>query len=117
SGRRRVGERGKIRGAAGSLKKKRRGHDRCAPARYRVGKSAPCGGTTRRGGYRGAKAGRGGRTKRRDRCPARVFFFQAEDGIRDWSVTGVQTCALPISAPLPRRPLAPPWPLSCGTRD
>src|SRR5262249_58372940 len=23
-------------------------------------------------------------------------FFQAEDGIRDWSVTGVQTCALPI---------------------
>src|SRR5258706_13020725 len=27
-----------------------------------------------------------------------LFFFQAEDGIRDWSVTGVQTCALPISA-------------------
>src|SRR5437762_4843179 len=26
------------------------------------------------------------------------FFFQAEDGIRDTSVTGVQTCALPISA-------------------
>src|SRR5262249_59319448 len=26
-----------------------------------------------------------------------VFFLQAEDGIRDWSVTGVQTCALPIS--------------------
>src|SRR4030066_159064 len=26
----------------------------------------------------------------------RVFFFQAEDGIRDSSVTGVQTCALPI---------------------
>src|SRR5258706_3810972 len=26
-----------------------------------------------------------------------VVFFQAEDGIRDWSVTGVQTCALPIS--------------------
>src|SRR5262249_57356113 len=25
-----------------------------------------------------------------------IFFFQAEDGIRDWSVTGVQTCALPI---------------------
>src|SRR5262249_59245493 len=24
------------------------------------------------------------------------FFFQAEDGIRDWSVTGVQTCDLPI---------------------
>src|SRR2546429_1610668 len=27
-----------------------------------------------------------------------VFFFQAEDGIRDVAVTGVQTCALPISA-------------------
>src|SRR5438093_2981059 len=25
-----------------------------------------------------------------------IFFFQAEDGIRDWSVTGAQTCALPI---------------------
>src|SRR5437867_8414446 len=34
-------------------------------------------------------------------CCARVlrvlFFFQAEDGIRDRTVTGVQTCALPIS--------------------
>src|SRR5688500_20153277 len=27
-----------------------------------------------------------------------LFFFQAEDGIRDYKVTGVQTCALPISA-------------------
>src|SRR6266852_3415036 len=27
------------------------------------------------------------------------FFFQAEDGIRDATVTGVQTCALPISTP------------------
>src|SRR5690606_39938927 len=26
-----------------------------------------------------------------------IFFFQAEDGIRDFHVTGVQTCALPIS--------------------
>src|SRR5438046_10519192 len=26
------------------------------------------------------------------------YFFQAEDGIQDWSVTGVQTCALPICA-------------------
>src|SRR5438128_10143929 len=32
------------------------------------------------------------------------FFFQAEDGIRDATVTGVQTCALPISAI--------PWPAS-----
>src|SRR5690606_39993990 len=28
--------------------------------------------------------------------PVIVFFFQAEDGIRDFHVTGVQTCALPI---------------------
>src|SRR2546430_17400249 len=28
------------------------------------------------------------------------FFFQAEDGIRDLTVTGVQTCALPISISL-----------------
>src|SRR5207249_4521048 len=32
------------------------------------------------------------------------FFFQAEDGIRGRNVTGVQTCALPISSP-PRPPL------------
>src|SRR2546430_10373964 len=30
-----------------------------------------------------------------------VFFFQAEDGIRDLTVTGVQTCALPISETCP----------------
>src|SRR5256885_2353912 len=30
----------------------------------------------------------------RQRCC--LFFFQAEDGIRDYKVTGVQTCALPI---------------------
>src|SRR5258708_30469476 len=40
------------------------------------------------------------------------FFFQAEDGIRDDLVTGVQTCALPISTKLtaencPRKPLQP----------
>src|SRR5256885_16622724 len=34
------------------------------------------------------------------------FFFQAEDGIRDYKVTGVQTCALPISS-LARRRAAP----------
>src|SRR5256885_9895591 len=42
-----------------------------------------------------AKASVGGK-----RWPLRlvscVFFFQAEDGIRDYKVTGVQTCALPI---------------------
>src|SRR5256885_11136967 len=30
-----------------------------------------------------------------------IFFFQAEDGIRDYKVTGVQTCALPISSFVP----------------
>src|SRR5688500_19800699 len=36
---------------------------------------------------------------------ARSFFFQAEAGIRDYKVTGVQTCALPISDN--RTPLEP----------
>src|SRR2546430_8461951 len=37
------------------------------------------------------------RIRRRDaRIPLYFFFFQAEDGIRDLTVTGVQTCALPI---------------------
>src|SRR5438270_7332645 len=50
-----------------------------------------------------------------------VFFFQAEDGIRDLTVTGVQTCALPIcptgswqgtsgDSPLLRRGLSPAVP-------
>src|SRR5205807_7375357 len=40
----------------------------------------------------------------------KIFVFQAEDGIRDYKVTGVQTCALPISlapwtvSPQRRRP-------------
>src|SRR2546430_11175700 len=43
----------------------------------------------------------------------RFFFFQAEDGIRDLTVTGVQTCALPISLQSPsatRPPLPSPSP-------
>src|SRR5256886_5222266 len=36
------------------------------------------------------------------------FFFQAEDGIRDLTVTGVQTCALPISF----NPVNPTWQIS-----
>src|SRR5438046_1185711 len=40
------------------------------------------------------KCRRGSDTPTLPRCG--FFFFQAEDGIRDWSVTGVQTCALPI---------------------
>ena len=47
------------------------------------------------------------RKKAHGKCEGRYllisfFFFQAEDGIRDYKVTGVQTCALPISAHLRR---------------
>src|SRR5207237_5673407 len=59
------------------------------------------------------------------------FFFQAEDGIRDSSVTGVQTCALPISSrgwppvvrancaspSAPARPTPPRAPPSCSPRS
>src|SRR2546425_9936173 len=37
------------------------------------------------------------------------FFFQAEDGIRDKLVTGVQTCALPISEATKPAPAKTPW--------
>src|SRR5256885_9785072 len=37
-------------------------------------------------------------TPRATRSGSCFFFFQAEDGIRDYKVTGVQTCALPISS-------------------
>src|SRR5207249_5089354 len=43
-------------------------------------------------------SGRAGSSKR-----CRCFFFQAEDGIRDRNVTGVQTCALPILGAVSRR--------------
>src|SRR3989441_9563236 len=36
------------------------------------------------------------------KCVFFFFFFQAEDGIRDKLVTGVQTCALPISSKVVR---------------
>src|SRR6266436_9700369 len=37
------------------------------------------------------------------------FFFQAEDGIRDVAVTGVQTCALPISCAIGTTRSSRPW--------
>src|SRR5256886_2973177 len=40
----------------------------------------------------------GANSRRGSICSLTVFFFQAEDGIRDLTVTGVQTCALPICA-------------------
>src|SRR5215510_11047321 len=39
-----------------------------------------------------------------------VFLFQAEDGIRDGHVTGVQTCALPIFVPMMPGPWLSRWP-------
>src|SRR2546430_9253820 len=48
------------------------------------------------------------------------FFFQAEDGIRVLTVTGVQTCALPISSiaaarsPTPEKSSGPAWGSSLG---
>src|SRR5688572_33245007 len=50
------------------------------------------------------------------------FFFQAEDGIRDLTVTGVQTCALPIlicskrSRPCRRCSAPSPSPTACRPR-
>src|SRR6266496_5485089 len=44
------------------------------------------------------------------------FFFQAEDGIRDLYVTGVQTCALPISVIVASARPRPRWAFS-GSRD
>src|SRR5579875_4057343 len=41
------------------------------------------------------------------------FFFQAEDGIRDHCVTGVQTCALPICTASPGDGSAPPDTPTC----
>src|SRR2546426_107377 len=50
-----------------------------------------------------------------------IFFFQAEDGIRDYKVTGVQTCALPIctvQGPVdPRRARLGLGPLTLSTRE
>src|SRR5260370_10194233 len=59
-------------------------------------------------------------TTYRRSCDSSLFFFQAEDGIRYSSVTGVQTCALPISPSPPAAqksstkkcyplPLKPKW--------
>src|SRR2546422_8415327 len=58
-------------------------------------------------------------------CGMTFFFFQAEDGIRDVAVTGVQTCALPISnwgrptlnAPNRNEVVPPPSEISCKKRS
>src|SRR5215469_3454886 len=57
------------------------------------------------------RVGEGGQLCRGDRLRRTGgLFFQAEDGIRALYVTGVQTCALPISRQHPRRPRAAPRP-------
>src|SRR5256885_12336033 len=51
-------------------------------------------------------------------CEGSYLFFQAEDGIRDYKVTGVQTCALPIfrertiliPSPAPSKLMKSEWP-------
>src|SRR5438552_19131346 len=48
------------------------------------------------------------------RAVARLFFFQAEDGIRDDLVTGVQTCALPIWGRARARARTQPGPPRAG---
>ena len=47
-------------------------------------------------GEEGASEGGCEKRKRAEQLGVFSFFFQAEDGIRDYDVTGVQTCALPI---------------------
>src|SRR5258708_11926649 len=46
-------------------------------------------------------------------CVCFFFFFQAEDGIRDDLVTGVQTCALPIYPSFFSNGSQLPWPAFC----
>src|SRR5256885_4803314 len=77
---------------------------------------------------RGAVRGRTAAWSRRCWSVYFFFFFQAEDGIRDYKVTGVQTCALPISSISPVQskvqrtntgiamPLVKPKPTSPGIR-
>src|SRR3989454_2307568 len=54
--------------------------------------------------YRGSRRTEDGcsRVTTASPCSVFFFFFQAEDGIRDYKVTGVQTCALPILVADPR---------------
>src|SRR3989442_15030129 len=47
--------------------------------------------------------------QRQPRLRHAIFVFQAEDGIRDADVTGVQTCALPITTSVPSR-----WTPTCA---
>src|SRR5438552_8768058 len=57
---------------------------------------------------------RNGYLRRQPRSGSVFFFFQAEDGIRDDLVTGVQTCALPISSTGPAPAGSPVSTVSCS---
>src|SRR2546430_4065405 len=63
-----------------------------------MSRASACGGCRPGAGTRRLGRSIRGRRSRRSVAygEAGVFFFQAEDGIRDLTVTGVQTCALPI---------------------
>src|SRR5438067_2642891 len=53
------------------------------------------------GGYHSVRVAVGEHENGRNERKGGFFVFQAEDGIRDRNVTGVQTCALPISSEAP----------------
>src|SRR5688572_287358 len=63
-----------------------------------VGRVVDVAGARGRGGLLHLRRGGPGGRRVQGRSRGGVFFFQAEDGIRDLTVTGVQTCALPILA-------------------
>src|ERR1019366_2579119 len=107
---RRIGGKGRFRGGPEYLKKKKKEQDR---------EGGKCKGRleadrgTRAGvdGWSGARSKPPAAERRRQSALAQgCFFFQAEDGIRDWSVTGVQTCALPIWESIRTDRSAATWP-------
>src|SRR3712207_1829850 len=86
---------------------------RCARSRRRTAGSGKWGGSCGCGGdagraWRAARANGSSRSRWGERGCVLVFFFQAEDGIRDIGVTGVQTCALPIFGLPPETEELPP---------
>src|SRR3989337_189772 len=96
---RRVGEEGRSRGAPYHLKKKKK--KKVIPSREAGDlrtRRASCRQAARTCAVVWGSCDRGCRLYS-VRCDVFFFFFQAEDGIRDATVTGVQTCALPIYRP------------------
>src|ERR1019366_174090 len=78
------------------LKKKKRRYTNATRKRGGLAQKEAARGRGQGGGPgRAANATRGGR-REDDTDGTTPSSFQAEAGIRDWSVTGVQTCALPI---------------------